>query len=124
MLAIHCGHNGVLNGKEFAFVGKVVEEVSREADEVRRMEKSNGLNESNEFYDVIESNGLNELNGLNGLNGLNDPTDSTDSTESMESMESTDWKKAVKRRSSAARDDSSSIEMQSMSKDEDSFAVE
>ena len=108
----------MLNGKEFAFVGKVVEEVSREADEVRRMEKSNGLNESNEFYDVIESN------GLNGLNGLNDSTDSTDSTESMESMESTDWKKAVKRRFSAARDDSRSIEMQSMSKDEDSLAAE
>ena len=113
MLAIHCGHNGILNGKEFEFVQQVIEEMGNESN------KSKELNELNEFNDSNELNELKDLNELNQVNELND------SNELNGAFGSSRWNKSMKRRTREEEfGQFTPIEMKSMSKDESDYDLD
>lgn len=93
MLAIHCGHNGILNGKEFEYLQRVIEAMENEPG------KSNPMNPMNQIKELNESNELNDSLGSYPLkNSMKNRT-----------------------RREEAYEPFSPIEMKSMSKDESDY---
>ena len=99
MLAIHCGHNGILNGKEFEYLQRVIEAMEKEPGKSNPMNPMSPMNQMNPIKELNESKELNDSLGSYPL------------------------KKSMKNRTrrEEAYEPFSPIEMKSMSKDESDY---